>query len=339
MAAMAGHVDHFVALYRILDLLDMVDADAVVDLVPEPGQHHLEKAHRGVGVVRGDLVAVAQGLGLGFFDGDVLPLGFLADRLAHLRRMHQAFDQVAPVRQVGADHGGFLVAEMHPQHAMGHAQRALVPLVLRHQFAELDGRGELHAGLAPEDQDAQQLAQPPGHCPAVGEQQLPGASLAIRRLAPEHAHRDDLRVVHGILLQRADQPHQRRWRHHPGAAAEPARSRVEEDERRWLDMVAHGNLGHRTRQAGLAALVVEYRQVAQRGTLQHVEHRLATVQLEVEGRLADGFRANPEIQDAAHDGEEQTTDRGAGHTKIRQKRGRALEGGKCAASAGSGQKN
>src|SRR5690606_5534909 len=119
----------------------------------------------------------------------------------------------------------------------------------------------------------------------------------------------------------------------------PARSRVEEDERRWLDMVAHGNLGHRTRQAGLAALVVEYRQVAQRGALQHVEHRLAAVQLEVEGGLADGFRANPEIQDAAHDGEEQTTDRGAGHTKIRLKRGWALEGGKCAASAGSGQKN
>src|SRR5690606_1722031 len=59
----------------------------------------------------------------------------------------------------------------------------------------------------------------------------------------------------------------------------------------------------------------------QRGTLQHVEHRLAAVQLEVEGGLADGFRANPEIQDAAHDGEEQTTDRGAGHTKIRLKRG------------------
>jgi hypothetical protein len=69
VAAVARHVDHFVALGDLLHAFDVVDLDAVVDLVPEPAEHHFEEADRGVGVVRGDLVAVAQGLGLGFFQG------------------------------------------------------------------------------------------------------------------------------------------------------------------------------------------------------------------------------------------------------------------------------
>jgi hypothetical protein len=41
----------FVALGDLLHALDLVDLDAVVDLVPEPAQQYFEKADRGVGVV------------------------------------------------------------------------------------------------------------------------------------------------------------------------------------------------------------------------------------------------------------------------------------------------
>src|SRR5690606_24935530 len=76
-----------------------------------------------------------------------------------------------------------LVAKVHAQDAVGHALGALGALALADQLAQLDGGGELHPGLAPQEQDGQQLAQPPGDRPAVGEQQLPGAGLAGRRLA------------------------------------------------------------------------------------------------------------------------------------------------------------
>ncbi|MCY1451839.1 hypothetical protein D9M71_687280 [compost metagenome] len=56
---MARHVDHFVTLGDLLHAFDVVDLDAVVDLVPEPAQHHFHKTDRSVGVVRGDFVAVA----------------------------------------------------------------------------------------------------------------------------------------------------------------------------------------------------------------------------------------------------------------------------------------
>ncbi|MNQ47867.1 hypothetical protein D3C85_617250 [compost metagenome] len=138
MAAVAGHVDHLVALGNLLHALDVVDLDAVVDLVPEPAEQQFEKADRRVGVVRGDLVAVAQGHGFGFVQADVFALGVLDDRLAHLRTVHQALDQVAPVRHIGADDRGLLLAKVHPQDALNHAQGALVALVLRDQFTQLD---------------------------------------------------------------------------------------------------------------------------------------------------------------------------------------------------------
>ncbi|CAM5566203.1 hypothetical protein SSTU70S_00929 [Stutzerimonas stutzeri] len=335
---MAGHIDHLVAAHGVLQRLDMADADAVVDLVPEPGQHDFEKAHGGVGVVRGDLVGVAQRAGFGLVEGDVLARGFLADRLAHLRAVHQPLHQVAPVRQVRADHRSLLIAEVHAQHAVHHAQGTLVALVLRHQLVELDRRGELHARLAPQHQDAEQLAQAPGDRPAVGEQQLPGAGLAVRRLPPEHADRDDLRVLHRVVLQRADQPHQGRRGDQPGTPAEPARRRVEKEERRRLDMLAHRHIGYRARQPGLGALDVEHRQIAQRRLLQHVEHRLAAIELEGEGGLVDGFRTHPEVQQAAQRGEDQTANGGAGHAlDSTVERGRALEGRKCDACGDGGQ--
>jgi hypothetical protein len=114
--------------------------------------------------------------------------------------IEQALDQIAPVRDVRADHRGLQVAKVHAQDALGHAHGALVAFVVLDQFAQVDRRGELHAGLAPQNDDAQQPAQAPGDGPAVGEQQLPRTGFAVRRLAPEHADRNDLRVF-GVLVR------------------------------------------------------------------------------------------------------------------------------------------
>jgi hypothetical protein len=98
-------------------------------------------------------------LGLGV--GDLLALGLVADGLAHHWVVHQALDQVAAVRDVRADHRGLEVAKMHAHQALGHAYGALVAFVVAHQLAQVDRRGELHPGLAPQDEDAQQPAQAP----------------------------------------------------------------------------------------------------------------------------------------------------------------------------------
>src|SRR5690606_38155834 len=77
VAAVAGHIDDLLARGDVLHVLQVVDLDPVVQLVPEPGQHHLEETDDGVGEVRGDLVGVAGGTLPGAFEADVL-LGGLA---------------------------------------------------------------------------------------------------------------------------------------------------------------------------------------------------------------------------------------------------------------------
>ncbi|MNF94298.1 hypothetical protein D3C84_770030 [compost metagenome] len=217
----------------------MVDLDAVVDLVPEPAEHHFEEADGGIGVVRGNLVAIAQGLGFSLGQGDVLTLGLVGDGLAHQRVVDQALDQVAPVRDVRADDRGLEVAKVHAQHALGHAHGAFVALVVLDQFTQVNRRRELHTGLASQDQHGQQPAQTPGDRPAVGKQQFPRAGLTGRRLAPEHADRNDLRVFLGMLADRTDQPRQGRRGTALVLAAKPVRLGGQVEERSRLLQGAH----------------------------------------------------------------------------------------------------
>ncbi|MCY1451858.1 hypothetical protein D9M71_687470 [compost metagenome] len=115
------------------------------------------------------------------------------------------------------------------------------------QFAQVDGCGELHPGLAPEDQHGQQPAQAPGNRPAVGEQQLPRAGFAGRGLAPEHADRDDLRIFLGMLADGGDQAFQGGWCAALVVAAEPVRVRGQVEERGRLLQRADRHRQHRAR--------------------------------------------------------------------------------------------
>ncbi len=58
---------------------------------------------------------------------------------------------------------------MHPEQTLAHAQGQGVAFVLVNQFTHMNRRGKLHAGLAAQNQDADQTPQAPGDCPAVGK--------------------------------------------------------------------------------------------------------------------------------------------------------------------------
>ena len=187
--------------------------------------------------------------------------------------------------------------------------------------------------LAPQHQDAEQLAQAPGDRPAVGEQQLPGAGLAIRRLAPEHADRNDLRVLYRVVLQRADQPHQRRWRdrrvrrpNQLGAGLRKKKAAGSTSSPTATSATGRGSPAcctrHRARRDRSARL------------LQHIEHRLAAIQLEGEGGLVDGLRAHPGVQHTAHQEKIRRRTGSGSYGGFDCGRGGALEGGKCAPRGG-----
>ena len=315
VAAVAGHIDDLMAVRGFLHTGNVVDLDALVELVPEPGEDDFEEADYRVGIVRGDLVGVLERQGFGF---GLIQLGFAGQFLGncrlHARRMHQSLDQGAAVREVGADHRRLLVAEVHPQNALDHAQGALAVLLLVDQLAQLDGFGELHTGLAAQHQNAEQLAQTPGHAPAVGEQQLPRARFAVRRQAPEHADRNDLRLGFAVQLKRLHQTLQGRGDAALVLTAEPAGGRSQVEEGHGLFAAADRHRQYRAWQTGLAAFGIDHRQVAGRRLLQHVEDRSGRVDLQREGRLVDGFGTHKGRHQAAQGTEGKATKRGAGHT-------------------------
>ena len=314
MAAVARYINDLVALGDLLHALDLVDLDPVVDLVPEPAQQYFKKTDRGVGVVRGDFVGVAQRQGTGLVWRNIFAPGFIKDRLTHGRLVDQPFDQCASVRQIGANSRNFQVAKVHPQNALGHAHGAFVALVEVDQLAHMDRGRELHAGFAAQNQDPQQTPQASGHGPAIGKQQFPGAGLAVGRLAPEHADRDDLRIFARVLAQAVDQTGQYRRRPTLVLTAQPVGLGGQVKEGGGLDHLAHGNRQHRARQAGLGAFCVDHGQFGQRGRLQYIEHRAAAIQVQGQRRLIDGLRAHPQVQQATQGAKYKAAEWGGGHT-------------------------
>ena len=203
MAAMAGHVDDFVAAGDVLNGLEVVDADAVIQLVPEPAQDHFQKADDGIGEVGGHLVGVARCDGLGLALADAFFAGFTGNGGAHQRRVQQALEQGTAVYQFRANHGGALLAEVHAQHAVDAAHAAFRVHLRGDQLRQCQARAKVHADFATVQHDGQQLAQPSAN-PVPGKQQLDGGGLAVRRLAPEHGDRNQLHTLR--VLQHLAQP-------------------------------------------------------------------------------------------------------------------------------------
>ena len=136
MGAVAGYVDHGVILCRFLGHPNVVDGDAVVDPVPEPGQYQLQKANSDNRHAGGDLVRVLVSLGADFLRRDIvlrrgLTDGFL-DRLGADQPLHQG----APVGQIRPQHRLAYTTEVGSQNSRQLAVGLLfvVAILVHHLF-------------------------------------------------------------------------------------------------------------------------------------------------------------------------------------------------------------
>src|SRR5690606_11527736 len=83
MAAVARYVDDLVATGDVLDVVQIIDLDPVVQLVPEPGKNDFEKPDDGVGGVRGNFVGIARGALAGTLLSYILLGRFTGDGCAY----------------------------------------------------------------------------------------------------------------------------------------------------------------------------------------------------------------------------------------------------------------
>ena len=203
VAAVAGHVDHFVARRGGLELVQVVHQHARIDAVPHVAEHEAGRAHYRAGIVRSDFPGVGVRLlpGIGWLR--VVAFGLCGDRFAHRLGGQHLVHQQAPGRQVGADDRFTDAAEMGAQHAQL-AHRAFRLQAFVHGAAQRDRRGEAHDGIAPVQQQAQQAAEAADQRPVFREQHREPAALLVRRAADEDRHRHQVHVqviAHAVRLQ------------------------------------------------------------------------------------------------------------------------------------------
>ena len=194
VAAVAGHVDHFVPGRSGLELVQVVDQHAGVDAVPDMAEHEAGRTHHGTGVVRGDFPRV----GVGFLPGvgrlGVVALGLRGDRFAHGVRVEHLVHQQAAGRQVRPDHRFTDAAEMGAQHALQLAHGALGVQPLIDRGAQRDRRGEAHDRAAAVEQHRQQATEATHQGPVFGEEHREPAALLVRRAADEDRDRHQVYV-------------------------------------------------------------------------------------------------------------------------------------------------
>ena len=135
----------------------MVDFDTAVELVPEPGQHNIQKAQDGHGVVRGDFIGVFTCLGLRFHQSDFLGRCFCGNGFLYALGMDQAIDQGPAMRKVRANHRCFVAAQVNPENPVYLANTAGVVLAGSDHLLEGHGWAEMNHGLSAVEQCRQKF--------------------------------------------------------------------------------------------------------------------------------------------------------------------------------------
>ena len=206
--AVAGHVDQGVRLRDRRDDVLAVYADAFVDAAPEPGQQPVEEAHRRIGHVGGNRERRLAGPLLGRLAALAVAAvaALRGDRRHHLGAVQNLPHQGAAVRQVRAQRGDLLVAELGAQQTRRAAAGAAVlkravlgrwrlnprrpGRRLRH-LVPGQGLADLHEDVAAGEDEDHEAAQARRHRPALGKQRARPRPILVRGASPEDGDRNE----------------------------------------------------------------------------------------------------------------------------------------------------
>ncbi len=195
MAAVARDVDHFAPRRGVAHGVEMMHVDAVVELVPEPGEQEVQRAHDGVRVIGRDLHRVVAGAFARSGLALPIPARRRCDRGANRLGVQQCIDDGSPVRQVGSDDHLAHAPEVRAHHARQLAQRNVRMAAggAGQRCTQRHRRRELHERVTPVQQDRKQAPEAADDDPVFREQHAEPAGLTLRDAPDENRdrhHRD-----------------------------------------------------------------------------------------------------------------------------------------------------
>jgi hypothetical protein len=206
MAAVAGYVDDAVAGRHRGDAVEVVHLDAVIDLVPDPGQEQREGPDHGIGVVRGDFKGEIPRRFLRGRQRDPARFRIEGNRRAHTEGvLSRACNWVRRCDRSGP------IAISRWRWKCTRRMRPSLRSARRSSMSSLSSsRREIGAlkrttVWRPWNQHRQQVPQGAHLLPGFGKQGFQYRILIARFAAPENGHRHQLHVEARIAYRGPDQ--------------------------------------------------------------------------------------------------------------------------------------
>jgi hypothetical protein len=274
VAAMTGHVHHFVA--TVGDFLErgrVVELHAVVDAVPHPAQQLFGDLHERVRIVSRDLEGVLARQQQSRAVLVVFLARFGGHHRAHRARAQDLRDDGPAMREVRPDARGPLAAQDAAKHPRD-APRLVAGRRRIHQRLQRDGLAHLHHDVAAVDEHRDELSRARGQRPVLGEQQPEPRAFLQGRASPVHHGGHHEHVAGRVTAQRLDHRHQVRRRTPSDAGIpEPAPPADIEVREPLFDGQASRTL-FRQRQRHARGHVRQHREIRHRIPVEYVTHGL-----------------------------------------------------------------
>ena len=149
VAAVAGHIDNFMALVRQLAYaLGVVHVDPLIEPVPRKAEDTVGQANHLVREVSGNLFHQRDSVLLRLIVGDLFAARFIFHRTGNRFRRQQLIEEILTRRQAWANGGQTLAGEVHTRHARQFLRDDLIRAVFGRHAAQRNRRGEAHKAVA-----------------------------------------------------------------------------------------------------------------------------------------------------------------------------------------------
>ena len=284
MAAVAGHVDDFIAVGDLAERVDVLEIDAVVQAIPDAGQQVRHRRDECVRIVRGDFIDAASGLEqhlaaavAGLAIGPAPVADGLRDRLAHGARTQHFGDDGTAMREIGADARRARPRKLRAQRTRHAARDRCGIHFAAEQAAERNRLAQLHHDVAAVDQHAESAPQPAADRPALGQEQSDQRTFLLRRASPVDARRHQRDVEPGVGPQCIDQRTEFARRSSVEARAPESDRPLECERGAGADRRRRQQSPPRPRESQLRAQRAQHGQVDGAATFQHVADRRRAV--------------------------------------------------------------
>ena len=272
MTPVTGDIDDLLLVGHLVQLVHVVQLDAVVDLLPEPAQQAHQDANRRVGDVGRNLERVLARLAPRDFLLANIVAGLGPDRAANAGRSQHLVDERSAVREVRADRRNATLPKVHAQDTRDLAVGDFARLPLHVERSQRQRVAKTQQRVTAVSERREELARTADGLPVLGKQQFQHRPLLLRRAPPVQRDRDQQKFLVALFSGVDDSLQSLRARH-ARMTHEQSLHAPQDDEALVLRFATKLERFRRRWQAVLRAGFLEREDIGETSCLEHIANR------------------------------------------------------------------